>query len=374
MELQGSLAVALMFTQGNTEQVRAAFVRAIELARSLGDARYEIQLLRGYHIYLTRLSDFRGSLHLGERSEVVAKLLNNPADTMMAAWMVGVAHHLIGNQREAVTYCESAMTGALPPRQSYMLRLGSNRSVGAKMGQRFAGRVAVVTGGVSGIGAGIAARLAADGARVSIWDHDAAALAKAEAAHTVSVDVADAEAVQRAADATATALGKIDILIACAGITGPVAPVWEYQVAAWDSVIDVNLNGVFYCNRAAVPHMLRNGYGRIVNIASIAGKEGNPNAAAYSASKAGVIGLTKSLGKELANTNVRVNCVTPAAVRTPLFAQMTQEHIDFMLSKIPLGRFGEIDEIASLVCWLASEECSFSTGAAFDISGGRATY
>ena len=242
------------------------------------------------------------------------------------------------------------------------------------MGERFAGRVAIVTGGVSGIGAGIAARLAAEGARVSVWDHDATALAKAAAAHTVSVDVTDAAAVQRAADQTATALGKIDILIACAGITGPVAPVWEYPVAAWDSVIDVNLNGVFYCNRAAVPHMLRNGYGRIVNIASIAGKEGNPNAAAYSASKAGVIGLTKSLGKELANTNVRVNCVTPAAVRTPLFAQMTQEHIDFMLSKIPLGRFGEIDEIASLVCWLASEECSFSTGAAFDISGGRATY
>jgi NAD(P)-dependent dehydrogenase (short-subunit alcohol dehydrogenase family) len=242
------------------------------------------------------------------------------------------------------------------------------------MGERFAGRVAIVTGGVSGIGAGIAARLAADGARVSVWDHDAAALAKADAAHAVGVDVADAEAVQRAADDTATALGKIDILIACAGITGPNAPVWEYQVAAWDSVINVNLNGVFYCNRAAVPHMLRNNYGRIVNIASIAGKEGNPNAAAYSASKAGVIGLTKSLGKELANTNVRVNCVTPAAVRTPLFAQMTQEHIDFMLSKIPLGRFGEIDEIASLVCWLASEECSFSTGAAFDISGGRATY
>jgi 2-dehydro-3-deoxy-L-rhamnonate dehydrogenase (NAD+) len=242
------------------------------------------------------------------------------------------------------------------------------------MGERFAGRVAIVTGGVSGIGAGIAARLTADGARVSVWDHDAAALAKAAAAHTVSVDVADAEAVQRAADQTAAALGKIDILIACAGITGPNAPVWEYSVAAWDSVIDVNLNGVFYCNRAAVPHMLRNNYGRIVNIASIAGKEGNPNAAAYSASKAGVIGLTKSLGKELANTNVRVNCVTPAAVRTPLFAQMTQDHIDFMLSKIPLGRFGEIDEIASLVCWLASEECSFSTGAAFDISGGRATY
>jgi 3-oxoacyl-[acyl-carrier protein] reductase len=242
------------------------------------------------------------------------------------------------------------------------------------MADRFAGRVAVVTGGVSGIGAGIAARLAAEGARISLWDRDGAALANAEAVHKVVVEVTDAAAVQRAANDTAEALGKIDILVACAGITGPNASVWEYPIAEWDRVIDVNLNGVFYCNRAVVPHMLRNGYGRIVNIASIAGKEGNPNAAAYSASKAGVIGLTKSLGKELANTDVRVNCVTPAAVRTPLFAQMSQQHIDFMLSKIPLGRFGEIDEIASLVCWLSSEECSFSTGAAFDISGGRATY
>jgi 3-oxoacyl-[acyl-carrier protein] reductase len=242
------------------------------------------------------------------------------------------------------------------------------------MADRFAGRVAVVTGGVSGIGAGIAARLAAEGARISLWDRDGAALANAEAVHKVVVEVTDAAAVQRAANDTAEALGKIDILVACAGITGPNASVWEYPIAEWDRVIDVNLNGVFYCNRAVVPHMLRNGYGRIVNIASIAGKEGNPNAAAYSASKAGVIGLTKSLGKELANANVRVNCVTPAAVRTPLFAQMSQQHIDFMLSKIPLGRFGEIDEIASLVCWLSSEECSFSTGAAFDISGGRATY
>jgi 2-dehydro-3-deoxy-L-rhamnonate dehydrogenase (NAD+) len=242
------------------------------------------------------------------------------------------------------------------------------------MAARFAGRTAIVTGGVSGIGAGIAARLTAEGARVSLWDRDTAALAKADAAHQVSIDVTDTEAVQRAADETAAALGRIDILIACAGITGPNAPTWDYPVAEWDRVIDVNLNGVFYCNRAIVPHMRRRDYGRIVNIASIAGKEGNPNAAAYSASKAGVIGLTKSLGKELANTNVRVNCVTPAAVRTPLFAQMTQDHIDFMLSKIPAGRFGEIEEIASLVCWLASEECSFSTGGVFDISGGRATY
>ena len=242
------------------------------------------------------------------------------------------------------------------------------------MASRFADRVAIVTGGVSGIGAGIAARLAGEGARVSLWDRDAGALASAEASHKVTLDVTDAVAVQRAAAAVAGALGSIDILIACAGITGPNASVWDYPVADWDRVIDVNLNGVFYCNRAVVPHMQRNGYGRIVNIASIAGKEGNPNAAAYSASKAGVIGLTKSLGKELANTDIRVKCVTPAAVRTPLFAQMTQQHIDFMLSKIPLGRFGEIEEIAALVCWLASEECSFSTGGVFDISGGRATY
>jgi 3-oxoacyl-[acyl-carrier protein] reductase len=242
------------------------------------------------------------------------------------------------------------------------------------MSGRFSGRSAIITGGVSGIGAGIAARLAAEGARVSVWDRDAASLGKLDAVHTATVDVTDAEAVQRAADDTARALGKIDILVASAGITGPNTTVWEYPIAEWDRVIDINLNGVYYCNRAVVPHMLKSGYGRIVNIASIAGKEGNPNAAAYSASKAGVIGLTKSLGKELATTDIRVNCVTPAAVRTPLFEQMTQEQIDWMLTKIPIGRFGEIDEVASLVCWLASEECSFSTGAAFDISGGRATY
>ena len=242
------------------------------------------------------------------------------------------------------------------------------------MAERFAGRVAIVTGGVSGIGAGIAARLAEEGARVSLWDRDGAALGRAEAPHKMAVDVTDADAVQRAADETARALGRIDILIACAGITGPNATVWDYPVAEWDRVIDVNLNGVFYCNRAVVPHMLANKYGRIVNIASIAGKEGNPNAAAYSASKAGVIGLTKSLGKELAKTEIRVNCVTPAAVRTPIFEQMTKEQVEWMLSKIPIGRFGGIDEVSSLVCWLASEECSFSTGAVFDVSGGRATY
>jgi 3-oxoacyl-[acyl-carrier protein] reductase len=242
------------------------------------------------------------------------------------------------------------------------------------MAGRFTGRTAIVTGGVSGIGAGIAARLAAEGVRLSLWDRDAAGLAKAEAAHTVALDVADPAAVQRAAEDTAAALGKIDILVASAGITGPNHPTWEYPVAAWDQVIDVNLKGVFYCNRAVVPFMQRAAYGRIVNIASIAGKEGNPNASAYSASKAGVIALTKSLGKELATSAITVNCVTPAAVRTPLFAQMTQQQIDWMLSKIPAARFGEIEEVASLVCWLASEECSFSTGAVFDISGGRATY
>jgi 3-oxoacyl-[acyl-carrier protein] reductase len=245
--------------------------------------------------------------------------------------------------------------------------------------ERFQGRVAVVTGGVSGIGAAIAARLAAEGARIAVWDRDAAALAGASerlgaAVHTERIELTDAEAVQHAADATAASLGRIDILVACAGITGPNAPSWEYPLEAWRQVIDVNVNGVYYSNRAVVPHMLRTGYGRIVNIASVAGKEGNPNAAAYSTSKAAVIGLTKSLGKELAKTDIRVNCVTPAAVRTPIFDQMTQAHIDFMLSKIPMGRFGAVEEVAAMVCWLASAEASFSTGAVFDCSGGRATY
>jgi 3-oxoacyl-[acyl-carrier protein] reductase len=242
------------------------------------------------------------------------------------------------------------------------------------MGARFQDRVAVVTGGVSGIGAGIAARLTVEGAKLSLWDLDEAALSAANAAHKVTLDVADAAAVQRAAEQTARALGRIDILVTSAGITGPNHPVWEYPVSEWNRVIQINLNGLYYCNRAIVPFMQQAGYGRIVNIASIAGKEGNPNAAAYSASKAGVIALTKALGKELAAANIRDNCVTPAAVKTPLFSQMTQQQIDWMLSKIPAGRFGEIAEVAALVCWLASDECSFSTGAVFDISGGRATY
>jgi NAD(P)-dependent dehydrogenase (short-subunit alcohol dehydrogenase family) len=239
------------------------------------------------------------------------------------------------------------------------------------MAGRFANRRAVVTGGAAGIGASIAARLALEGARVSVWDLDPS---KAQAAHKLALDVTDPDAVQRAADSTAAELGGIDILVASAGISGPNGPVWEYPIAAWKQVIEVNLNGVFYCNRAVVPHMLRGEYGRIVNIASVAGKEGNPNASAYSASKAAVMGLTKSLGKELAKTNIRVNCVAPAAVRTAIFEQMKQEQIDFMLSKIPMGRFGTVEEVGALVCWLASEECSFSTGAVFDVSGGRATY
>ena len=244
------------------------------------------------------------------------------------------------------------------------------------MAGRFEGRRAVVTGGASGIGAGIAARLRAEGARLSLWDLDSEGLARsvAEGNHTVALDVTDAASVQRAAADAAAALGGIDILVVSAGVSGPNAPAWEYPVEAWDRVIAVNLNGLYYTCRAVIPHMLRGGYGRIVNIASIAGKEGNPNAAAYSASKAGVIGLTKSLGKELAASQVRVNCVTPAAVETPIFAQMSKAQIDYMRSKIPIGRFGLIDEVAALVCWLASEECSFSTGAVFDVSGGRATY
>jgi 2-dehydro-3-deoxy-L-rhamnonate dehydrogenase (NAD+) len=237
------------------------------------------------------------------------------------------------------------------------------------------GRHAVVTGGASGIGFAIAQRLAASGATVAIWDLDETAGRMAAAAlsgSSVAVDVGDAASVASAV--LASAATGIDILINNAGITGPNDKLWDYPVEAWKNVFTVNVHGVFHCCRAVVPLMRARNYGRIVNIASVAGKEGNPNASAYSASKAAVIGLTKSLGKELADTGIRVNCVTPAAVRTPLFAQMTQQHVDYMLSKIPLGRFGEPDEIAALVAWLASEECSFSTGAVFDLSGGRATY
>jgi NAD(P)-dependent dehydrogenase (short-subunit alcohol dehydrogenase family) len=249
------------------------------------------------------------------------------------------------------------------------------------------GRVAVVTGGASGIGLAIARRLLACGARLSLWDARAEALADATMslskgappdaageAHTAVVDVRDYASVERARDATLSALGRIDILVTSAGITGPNVTTWEYPLDAWRDVLDVNLTGTFHCARAVAEPMRAADYGRIVMIASVAGKEGNPNAPAYSASKAGVIALTKSLGKELATTGIRVNCVTPAAVESPMFAQMTQSHIDYMLSKIPLNRFGTADEIAALVAWLCTEECSFSTGAVFDLSGGRSTY
>jgi NAD(P)-dependent dehydrogenase (short-subunit alcohol dehydrogenase family) len=240
-------------------------------------------------------------------------------------------------------------------------------------------RVAVVTGGASGIGWAIVERFVASGARVVIWDRDETAAQAAGAGHAgiierFAADVRDFAAVEAAARRTIERAGQVDILVNNAGITGPNFTVWDYPVEAWREVLDINTNGVFYGCKVLVPHMRARNYGRIVNIASIAGKEGNPNASAYSASKAAVIALTKSLGKELASSDIRVNCVTPAAVRTPLFEQMTPAHIAFMLSKIPVGRFGETAEIAGLVAWLASEECSFSTGAVFDLSGGRATY
>ena len=239
-------------------------------------------------------------------------------------------------------------------------------------GGRFQDQVAVVTGGASGIGLSVGRQLQQEGAKVCVWDRaDAAGLGFD---HAVALDIADEVAVAAAAAATFAALGRIDVLVVSAGITGPNAPVADYPVSEWRRVIDVNLNGAFLCNRAVVPFMLKNDYGRIVNIASVAGKEGNPTASAYSASKAGLIALTKSLGKELARTGIRVNVVTPAAARTPIFDQMKQEHIDYMLSKIPMGRFVEVEEISAMVSWMASRECSFTTGAVFDITGGRSTY
>ncbi|HEV2673192.1 MAG TPA: SDR family NAD(P)-dependent oxidoreductase [Aliidongia sp.] len=240
-----------------------------------------------------------------------------------------------------------------------------------------AGRRAIVTGGARGIGLAVAQRLAASGARVAIWDRDATtAAAEADRIGQVglAVDVADPEGVEAAFGRSVALIGPIDILVTSAGITGPNLPVEDYPVDAWRQVLDVDLTGPFLCSRAVVAGMRARDYGRIVHIASIAGKEGNPNASAYSAAKAGVIALTKSLGKELAQTGVRVNCVTPAAVRTEIFDQMTEQHIQYMLSKIPMGRFGLATEIAAMIAWLVSEECSFSTGATFDLSGGRAVY
>jgi 2-dehydro-3-deoxy-L-rhamnonate dehydrogenase (NAD+) len=228
----------------------------------------------------------------------------------------------------------------------------------------FAGRNAIVTGGVQGIGAAIAKRLQASGAKVAVWDLDG----------TPKVNVSDAHSVKEATERAVKDLGKIDVLVNNAGIAGKNVPTVDYPIEEWERVLRINLTSQFLCCRAVAPHMVKAGYGRIVNIASIAGKEGNPNAVAYSASKAGVISLTKSLGKELAQAGVLVNCVTPAAAKTAIFDQMTAQHIQYMLSKIPMNRFVEVGEIAALVCWLASEDCSFTTGGVFDISGGRATY
>ena len=242
-------------------------------------------------------------------------------------------------------------------------------------------RHAVVTGGAQGIGFAIARRLLDSGASVAIWDRDAELLNEAEnklsGKGPVSVhalDVTDAGSIHRATEDSMTRCGRIDILIANAGIAGPVQKTWEYPIDSWREVLEVNLTGVFLCCRAILPNMLRQNYGRIVNVASIAGKEGNPNASAYSAAKAGVIALTKSLAKETAEKNIAVNCITPAAARTRIFDQITQEHIDYMLSRIPRGRFLELHEVAAMVAWLVSEENSFTTGATFDLSGGRATY
>jgi len=243
------------------------------------------------------------------------------------------------------------------------------------------GQKAVVTGAARGIGYAIAERLLASGAAVALWDVDESAARKAALelsrggeTHAMALDVTQDDAVRSAAAATEKRMGRIDILVNNAGIAGSNSTSWTYDPSEWRRIVEIDLVGVFLCARAVLPSMVARGYGRIVNIASVAGKEGNPNASAYSAAKAGVIALTKSLGKELAKTGVIVNCVTPAAVETEIFAQMSKEHIGYMLSKIPMGRFGKVEEVAALVAWLASKDCSFSTGATFDISGGRATY
>jgi len=244
----------------------------------------------------------------------------------------------------------------------------------------FKNRIAVVNGGAQGFGLAITKRIIQSGGKVIIWDIDKEAIEKAKKeinSDNLSfqlVNVTDFKAIEASVKELEKKFGKIDIFVNNAGITGMNAKVWDFPLEEWKKVIELNLNSTFYCCKAIVPHMIKNNYGRIINIASIAGKEGNPNASAYSTSKAGVIGLTKSLGKELADKNIAVNCVTPAAAKTRIFDQMTDEHINYMLSKIPRNRFAKVDELASLVCWLASEENSFSTAAAFDLSGGRATY
>ena len=244
----------------------------------------------------------------------------------------------------------------------------------------FKNRIAVITGGAQGFGLAITKRIIQSDGKVVIWDIDKEAIEKAKKEINSDnfsfqlVNVTDFKAIEASVKELEKKFGKIDIFVNNAGITGMNAKVWDFPLEEWKKVIELNLNSTFYCCKAIVPHMIKNNYGRIINIASIAGKEGNPNAGAYSTSKAGVIGLTKSLGKELADKNIAVNCVTPAAAKTRIFDQMSKEHINYMLSKIPRNRFAKVDELASLVSWLASDENSFSTGAVFDLSGGRATY
>ena len=244
-----------------------------------------------------------------------------------------------------------------------------------------AGRTAVVTGGAQGIGLAIATRLAESGAQISIWDRDPKFLEKAiedfsqgNNVHIQTVELTDSDSVQSAVETVKDDCGSIDIFVNNAGIAGPTMPSWEYSIDDWLEVINIDLNAVYYCCRAVVPLMRNQNYGRIVNVASIAGKEGNPNAAAYSSAKAAVIALTKSISKETADKNIAVNCITPAAAKTRIFDQISQEHIDYMLSKIPRGRFVLVEEVAAMVAWIVSEENSFTTGAVFDLSGGRATY
>jgi NAD(P)-dependent dehydrogenase (short-subunit alcohol dehydrogenase family) len=243
---------------------------------------------------------------------------------------------------------------------------------------RFAGRMAIVTGGASGLGREVARRIVAEGGKVALWDVNALTLssAKAEvkATFTVVLDVTDPAAVARAAAESNRALGRIDILVASAGVTGATAPVHEFPLESWVRTIDINLNGLFYCCREVIPFMLVNNYGRIVNVSSVAGKEGNPNASAYSASKAGVVGFTKSLGKELATKGIIANAITPATFDSPILEQLPKSQVDYMRSKIPMGRLGDVHESAAMVCFMASEECSFTTASTFDTSGGRTTY
>jgi 3-oxoacyl-[acyl-carrier protein] reductase len=272
---------------------------------------------------------------------------------------------------------ETAKPGAEPASRAAPSTSQKQNGAGFYAG-RFSGRTAIVTGGASGLGLLTAERILQEGGKVSLWDLNEGALNAASqklgGAHAVQVHVGRYEDVTRAAGESLQALGKIDILVNCAGITGATVAVQDFPVDSWLQVIDVNLNGIFYCCREIVPLMLKQGYGRIINIASVAGKEGNPKASAYSASKAGVIGFTKSLGKELATSGVLVNCITPATFESPILDQLPQSQIDYMRSRIPMGRLGHAEECAAMVCWLASEECSFSTAATFDISGGRTTY